>query len=86
MTKEAGRKFIEAGEQAAIGVVADIRGKVLNIEDAREGIQSFVERRAAVFKGALSPSGGGETSGGRFAYCVIRKGTTPKHQCQGREL
>jgi enoyl-CoA hydratase/carnithine racemase len=51
VTKEAGLKFIEAGEQAAIAVIAEIRNRVLNSEDAREGIQSFVERRSAVFKG-----------------------------------
>ena len=39
------------GEQAAIGYLPKIRERVLNSEDAREGIQSFVERRAAVFRG-----------------------------------
>lgn len=52
VTKEAGRKFIEAGEQAAIDYVPTIRERVLNSEDAREGIKSFVERRAAKFAGA----------------------------------
>jgi len=47
VTKEAGRKFIEAGEQAAIGVVPKIRERVMNSDDAKEGIKSFVERRAA---------------------------------------
>jgi enoyl-CoA hydratase/carnithine racemase len=51
VTKEAGRKFIEAGEQAAIAIVPVIRDRVLNSEDAREGIKSFVERRAAIFTG-----------------------------------
>jgi enoyl-CoA hydratase len=51
VTKEAGRKFIEAGERAAIDVIPEIRGRVLDSEDAKEGIQSFVERRAAVFQG-----------------------------------
>ncbi len=51
VTKEAGLKFIEAGEQAAIAVVPEIRRRVLDSEDAKEGIQSFVERRSAVFKG-----------------------------------
>ena len=52
VTKEAGRKFIEAGEQAAIDYVPTIRERVLNSEDAKEGIKSFVERRAAKFTGA----------------------------------
>ena len=51
VTKEAGRKFIEAGEQAAIDYVPKIRDRVLKSEDAAEGIRSFVERRAANFAG-----------------------------------
>jgi enoyl-CoA hydratase/carnithine racemase len=51
VTKEAGRKFIEAGERAAIDAVPAIRGRVMGTEDAAEGIRSFVERRAAVFQG-----------------------------------
>jgi enoyl-CoA hydratase len=51
VTKEAGRKFIEAGEQAAIAAGATIRGRVMQTEDAAEGIRSFVERRPANFKG-----------------------------------
>lgn len=51
VTKEAGLKFIEAGERAAIDVIPQIRERVLDSEDAKEGIRSFVERRAAVFKG-----------------------------------
>ena len=51
VTKVAGRKFIEAGEQAAIGVIPEIKATVLDSADAADGIQSFVERRAAVFQG-----------------------------------
>ncbi len=51
VTKEAGRRFIAAGEQAAIDVLPTVRARVMGTEDAREGIQSFVERRQAVFKG-----------------------------------
>jgi len=51
VTKEAGRKFIEAGEQAAIAVVPTIRERVMGTEDAAEGIRSFVERRPASFQG-----------------------------------
>lgn len=49
--KVAGRKFIEAGEQAAIACIPEIREKVMHSEDMREGIASFVERRSAVFQG-----------------------------------
>ena len=51
VTKEAALKFIEAGEQAAVNVIPHIRERVLDSEDAKEGIQSFVERRAAAFTG-----------------------------------
>lgn len=51
VTKEAGRRFIEAGERAAIDMVPTIRQRVMGTEDAAEGIRSFVERRAAVFQG-----------------------------------
>jgi enoyl-CoA hydratase len=51
VTKEAGRKFIEAGERAAVAAVPAIRKRVMNTADAAEGIKSFVERRAAVFTG-----------------------------------
>ncbi len=49
--KAAGRQFIASGEQAAIDALPDVRERVMNTEDAREGIQSFIERRQAVFKG-----------------------------------
>ena len=51
VTKEAGRKFIEAGEHAAIAAVATIRDRVMKSEDAAEGMRSFVERRPANFQG-----------------------------------
>ena len=51
VTKEAGRKFIEAGEHAAIAVVPTIRQRVMGTADAAEGIRSFVERRPAAFRG-----------------------------------
>ncbi|HMD74831.1 MAG TPA: crotonase/enoyl-CoA hydratase family protein [Steroidobacteraceae bacterium] len=50
-TKEAGRRFIAAGEEASIAAIPVIRGRVLQSADAAEGIRSFVERRAAVFEG-----------------------------------
>jgi enoyl-CoA hydratase/carnithine racemase len=51
VTKEAGRRFIEAGEHAAIEAIPGIRERVMGTADAAEGIRSFVERRAAVFQG-----------------------------------
>jgi enoyl-CoA hydratase len=51
VTKEAALKYIEGGEEAAIEYIPMIKDRVLNSEDAKEGIQSFIERRAAVFRG-----------------------------------
>ena len=51
ITKQAALKFIEAGEKSAIEFIPKIRERVMNSEDMKEGIQSFIERRAAVFKG-----------------------------------
>jgi hypothetical protein len=39
------------GEQAAIDIIPHIRDRVMDSEDAKEGIKSFVERRSAVFQG-----------------------------------
>jgi enoyl-CoA hydratase/carnithine racemase len=51
VTKEAARKFIEAGEDAAILMLPLMSDRVMNSEDAAEGIRSFIERRAGVFHG-----------------------------------
>lgn len=51
VTKEAGRAFIEPGEKAAIDAIPNIRARVMDTEDAKEGIRSFIERRPAVFQG-----------------------------------
>jgi enoyl-CoA hydratase/carnithine racemase len=51
VTKEAAAKYVEHGEKAAIAYIPTVRERVLNSADAREGIQSFIERRAAVFQG-----------------------------------
>jgi len=50
-TKQAALRYIEAGEQAAIACIPDIRAKVFGSEDFKEGLQSFVERREAKFQG-----------------------------------
>lgn len=49
--KKAARKYIEHGEQAAIDIIPHIRAQVMQSDDMKEGIQSFIERRDAVFKG-----------------------------------
>src|SRR6266568_3663347 len=51
VTKEAALKYIEAGEKAAIDYIPKIKDRVFSSEDVKEGIQSFVERRSAVFRG-----------------------------------
>ena len=50
-TKAAARRYVEAGEAAAIAAIPEFRGPVLASADAAEGIRSFVERRAAQFQG-----------------------------------
>ncbi|MFI5314723.1 MAG: crotonase/enoyl-CoA hydratase family protein [Myxococcota bacterium] len=51
VTKRAALEYLARAEQAAIRAIPEIRAAVLQSDDAREGIQSFVERRAAVFRG-----------------------------------
>lgn len=50
-TKIGALAFLEAAERAAVAQIPEIREKVLNSEDCKEGIQSFIERREAVFQG-----------------------------------
>jgi enoyl-CoA hydratase/carnithine racemase len=50
-TKVAAMAFVAAAEQAAIDQIPQIRAQVLDSEDCKEGIQSFIERREAVFQG-----------------------------------
>jgi enoyl-CoA hydratase len=49
--KEAALSYLQAGEAMAIAAIPAIHAKVMNTEDAREGIRSFVERREARFIG-----------------------------------
>ncbi|HTO54723.1 MAG TPA: crotonase/enoyl-CoA hydratase family protein [Myxococcota bacterium] len=51
VTKRAAQAYLAAAERAAIEQIPGIRSAVLGTDDAREGIQSFIERRAAVFRG-----------------------------------
>src|SRR6185437_6054809 len=46
-TKVAAMAFVAAAEQAAIDQIPQIRAQVLDSEDCKEGIQSFIERREA---------------------------------------
>lgn len=50
-TKIASMKYLEAAERSGVEGIADIRAAVLQSEDCKEGIRSFMERRAAVFTG-----------------------------------
>jgi enoyl-CoA hydratase len=49
--KQAALKYIEASERSAVAAIADVRDRVMDSEDAKEGIRSFVERREAHFQG-----------------------------------
>ena len=49
--KEAALKYIQAGEAMAVAAIPAIHATVMDTEDAKEGIRSFVERREAQFQG-----------------------------------
>lgn len=51
VTKAAAYEYVAEGEKAAIDYLPTLRAKVMDTEDAREGIMSFVERREAKFTG-----------------------------------
>ena len=51
VTKEAAYEFIASGEQAAIDFLPTLRARVMDTDDAKEGITSFIERREAQFAG-----------------------------------
>jgi enoyl-CoA hydratase/carnithine racemase len=49
--KEAALRYIADGEAAAIAAIPTVRDRVMQSQDAAEGIRSFVERREARFQG-----------------------------------
>jgi enoyl-CoA hydratase/carnithine racemase len=50
-TKAAALTYIEQGESAAIAAIDGVKSSVFDSEDFKEGIMSFIERRAANFQG-----------------------------------
>ena len=50
-TKASSRRFVEEGFAAAVRELGPTQQRLMASEDANEGVQSFIERRAAVFKG-----------------------------------
>ena len=50
-TKASSRRYVLEGFEAAAAAFGPTQQRLLATEDAKEGVQSFVERREAVFKG-----------------------------------
>ena len=50
-TKASSRRFVEEGFEAAVRELGPMQKRLLKSEDAAEGVQSFIDRRTAVFKG-----------------------------------
>ncbi|MDX1734095.1 MAG: crotonase/enoyl-CoA hydratase family protein, partial [Halioglobus sp.] len=50
-TKASSRRYVVEGFAAAVAALGPTQKRLLASEDAKEGVQSFIERRTAVFKG-----------------------------------
>ncbi len=50
-TKASSRRFIVEGFDACVAAFGPTQKRLMASEDAKEGVQSFIERRTAVFKG-----------------------------------
>jgi len=50
-TKASARRFMHEGFDAAVAALAPVQQTLLASEDAKEGVQSFIERRKAQFSG-----------------------------------
>ena len=50
-TKLSSHRFVVEGFDAAVAALGPTQQRLFDSEDAKEGVQSFIERRAAVFKG-----------------------------------
>ena len=50
-TKASSRRFVEEGFDAAVSALGPTQRRLLSSEDAKEGVQSFIDRRTAEFKG-----------------------------------
>ncbi len=50
-TKASARRYFNEGFDACVAALDPVQARLLATEDAAEGVQSFIERRAAVFEG-----------------------------------
>ena len=50
-TKASSRLYAEEGERACIDALSPAQAGLMRTEDAREGVASFKEKRAAIFQG-----------------------------------
>jgi enoyl-CoA hydratase len=50
-TKAASRRYVVEGFDAAVAALGPTQQRLLASDDAKEGVESFIERRSAVFKG-----------------------------------